>query len=132
MAQPDMHDVLLGQYQRQYDADCDNEEKLEAAEFAAYSKAYDETLAATLAKLRAGGADAVESMQDFDCATSHADLLGGYEILASVMSHFLEGNYAHVRLALTTYHEAIARSEADSAGLAAMADVASQALRRAA
>lgn len=129
MAHPDMREVLLGQYQRQYDADCDQGEKLEAAEEQARKIAYRETWDATMATLAAGGPAASELMAEHDMP-----LMTGtaWDTIAEALKRNAEGNQQAAIEHLTAYAQSVAHSVATDAGLAAMADVARQAMREAA
>lgn len=129
MAYPDMHEQQLGAYQRQYDRDCDQDEKLDAAEQQARKIAYHETWDATMATLVAGGPAASELMAEHDMPL----VMGtAWDTIAEALKRNAEGNPQAAIEHLTAYAQSVAHSVATDAGVAAMADVARQALRRAA
>lgn len=129
MAHRDMHEHQLGQYQRQYDRDCDQVEKLEAAEEQARKIAYSETWDATMATLAAGGPAASELMAEHDMPLAIGT---AWDTIAEALKRNAEGNPQAALDHLIAYAQSVAHSVATDAGVAAMADVARQELRRAA
>ena len=110
MAQPDMHEHQLGQFQIK---DAPNTE-IESAAEAAGMAAYREGLADTLAELAKGGDRAADLMADYDCCSSHEDMPSAYDVLAELARHHAAGSIDAGLAKLARYLDAVARCEAES------------------
>lgn len=130
MAQPDMHEHQLGQYQAQEDFYSD----LDDAEARVYQQAKREALADTLVTLGAGGEKAADLMIDFDCSTANKDNLvpSAYDALAHLARHMAAGSIDAGLARVTQYLQAIAAQEAHSVAMHEATAFAEQAIRRAA
>lgn len=111
MAQPDMHDVLLGQYLRREDRLIE----IEDGEPAFYAEALRDFHADALATVSAGGPKLAEMLDDydFDNANRDADLPRACDVLAELAKHIAAGSVDAGLARVMLYLQVVAKAKAE-------------------
>ena len=111
MAQPDIHDVLLGQYLRREDRLIE----IEDAEPAFYAQALRDFHASALETVAAGGPKLAEMLDDYDYdfANQCDDLPTSQKVLAELAMHIAAGSVDAGIARVMLYLQVVAKAKAE-------------------